>query len=513
MTRFLSLLFFFPFFLYGDERSHNADFDPLHYQVNKSSVTEGRVTINHKRINYEATAGVLELNKADPAEPTIDMFYVAYFKKRESTHVKRAITFIFNGGPGSASLWLHMGAVGPKRILAPQPGTAQLAPYTLTDNQYSLLNVSDLVFIDAPGTGYSRFSSQAIDQRERDEQRTRSANSVYGVNGDAQAFSQFIVQFLTHYQRWNSPKYLFGESYGTTRAVLLAQELKHNNVDINGIILMSQFLNYDNNIDDPELNPGIDQPYILSLPTYAASAWYHNQLPGKHPELKTFLNEAEQFAQGPYAQALLLGANLPEKQRQSVANQLYHFTGISADFWIRANLRIKGPVFAGKLLSDKNETIGRLDSRYRGSSLDNMGASADYDPNVSALTSPYLASFHDYLATTLNYRADHNYQVFTDAIQHWNMSGNSRDRAFNVLPNLARIMKLTPSMKVMVIGGIYDMATPYFTAKYDMSHLPISNNLRKNITFSWYETGHMPYIDESALKKMHTDLSEFISQK
>ncbi|WP_439144588.1 S10 family serine carboxypeptidase-like protein, partial [Serratia ureilytica] len=218
--------------------------------------------------------------------------------KNENKNESRPITFIYNGGPGSASLWLHMGALGPKRVIATQPEKTQLAPYQLTDNQYSLLNVSDLVFIDAPGTGYSRFSSSAASQPERAQQKAQSASNVYGVNGDAQAFSQFIVQFLTHYQRWNSPKYLLGESYGTTRSVVLAETLKNQNIDLNGIILMSQFLNYDNNVDDPNQNPGVDQPYYLALPTYAASAWYHQRLPGKHQSQTTLLDQAEQFALG-----------------------------------------------------------------------------------------------------------------------------------------------------------------------------------------------------------------------
>ncbi|WP_220433038.1 S10 family peptidase [Rahnella variigena] len=472
--------------------------------------TEGSVTVNQVKINYQAQTGVLELNNEDPEDPVIGMFYVAYFKKQENKPANRPITFIYNGGPGSASLWLHMGALGPKRVIATQPGKTQLAPYSLTNNQYSLLNVSDLVFIDAPGTGYSRFLSTATSQQERAQQKSQSANNVYGVNGDAQAFSQFIVQFLTDYQRWNSPKYLLGESYGTTRTVVLAEELKNLNIDLNGIILISQILNHDNNVDDPDLNPGVDQPYYLALPTYAASAWYHHTLPNKDQDLRTLLAEAERFALGPYALALQQGNNLPENDRQTTADQLYQFTGISADYWLKADLRLKGPVFSKKLLSSLNETIGRMDTRYHGSSLDNLGASASYDPNVSVLTSAYVAQFHDYLVKTLKYRSGQNYLAFSDAIHTWDMSGNSKERSFNVLPNLAGVMKTNPSMRIMVMGGIYDMATPYFAAKYEMSHLPVSAKLHNNMVFYWYDSGHMPYVDELSLKMMHADLSAFI---
>lgn len=475
--------------------------------------TEGSAMIDQVKINYQAQTGVLDLHNEDPEDPVIGMFYVAYFKKNENNNATRPVTFIYNGGPGSASLWLHMGALGPKRVTATQPGKTQSAPYQLTNNQYSLLNVSDLVFIDAPGTGYSRFASNAVSRPEREQQKSQSASNVYGVNGDAQAFSQFIVQFLTRYQRWNSPKYLLGENYGTTRSVVLAKALKEQNVDLNGIILMSQFLNYDHNIDDPHLNPGVDQPYYLAMPTYAASAWYHHRLPGKHDDLPLFLREAEQFALGPYAQALLQGANLSDKDRRSIAGQLYQFTGIPADYWIKADLRLKGAVFAKKLLSEQNETIGRIDTRYRGPALDNLDENANYDPNMTAITSAYVAQFHDYLGKMLKFSAGQNYQAFSDAIYGWDMSNNSRERPFNVLPALSQVMKMNPAMKVMVIGGVYDLATPYFVAKYEMSHLPVSPKLRENISFYWYGTGHMPYVDEPSLKKMHGDLSKFINQK
>lgn len=492
----------------GDNRQEPYVAYPL---PNQRVITEGSVIIDQEKINYQAETGILELNRNDPEDPVISMFYVAYFKK--DADERRPITFIYNGGPGSASLWLHMAALGPKRAISTQPQATQLAPYQLTNNQYSLLNVSDLVFIDAPGTGYSQFSSHASSKTEREYQKSQSASSVYGVNGDAWAFSQFVTQFLTDYQRWNSPKYLLGESYGTTRSVVLAHELMNQAIDLNGIIMVSQLLNYDNNIDDPDLNPGIDQPYYLALPTYTATASYHNMLPNKHEDLKILLQKAEQFALGPYAQALQQGANLPEDEKLTIAEQLYQFTGISADYWVKANLRLNGPVFSKKLLSRKNETIGRIDTRYNGSSINNLTEKADYDPSSSAIIFAHVAQFHDYLRTTLKFNIDRNYQIFSDAAQNWNMSISNNARSFNVLPTLSWVMKNNPKMKVMVIGGIYDLATPYFIAKYEMSHLPVSPKLYDNISFYWYATGHMPYLDEISLKKMHADMAAFIKKR
>jgi carboxypeptidase C (cathepsin A) len=504
-------LFFSGFSLatYPPETAPDAYSSLAEYTV----TTEGSVMVNQVKINFQAHTGVLELNNEDPEGPVASMFYVAYFKKKENKQENRPITFIYNGGPGAASLWLHMGAFGPKKVMTAQPGKTQSAPYTLNSNPYSLLNISDLVFIDAPGTGFSRFTSPADTQEKRVQQKLHVAKSVQGVSGDAQAFSQFIVQFLTDYQRWNSPKYLLGESYGTTRSVVLAEALKDLSVDLNGVILISPFLNYDLTIDDPDLNPGVDQPYYLALPTYAASAWYHQQLPNPSPDLPTLLAKVEQFALGPYAQALQQGSHISENDRQAIAGQLYQFTGIPADYWIKANLRIKGPIFSRQLLGSQNETIGRLDTRHQGPSLENLGVTAYYDPSASISASVYVAQFNDYLGKTLKFNTGQYYRIFSDVISSWDMTLNSRDRALNVLPNLANVMKKNPAMKIMVVGGVYDLATPYFAAKYEMSHLPVPAKLRKNIILNWYDTGHRPYEDEATLKKMHADLSAFYTQK
>lgn len=492
----------------GDQQeTHGAN--PL---PNPRIITEGSVIINREKINYQAETGIMELNRDDPEDPVISMFYVAYFK--ENANERRPITFIYDGGPGGSSFSLHMAAFGPKRVISSQPQVPlQLAPYQLTNNQYSLLNVSDLVFIDAPGTGYSRFFSHASNKTEREYQKSQRASSVFDVKGDALTFSQFITQFLTYHQRWNSPKYLLGVSYGTTRSVALAAQLINQSIDLNGIILMSQILNYDNNVDDPYLNPGIDQPYYLALPTYTATALYHNKLPDKHNDLEVLLQEAEQFALGSYAQALQQGANLPEDKKLAIAKQLYQFTGITADDWIKANLRLSGRVFAKKLLSTINETIGRSDTRYSGPSINNLTIESDYDPAGASNISAFVAQFHDYLRETLKFNTDQNYQIFSDTIlQNWNMSINNNMRLSNMLPLLSRVMKYNPRMKIMVTGGIYDLATPYFIAKYEINHLPISPKLYDNINFYWYPSGHGVALDEPSLKQMHADITAFIEK-
>ncbi|AMC13392.1 S10 family peptidase [Liberibacter crescens] len=479
---------------------------PVHVTSNRNvNITEGSVVIGKKNINYQAETGMLELYIDDGADPVTRIFYIAYFKKNESE--KRPITFVYGGGPGSSSTHLHIGGLGPKRVVPPSPQTTKLPPYQMINNEYSLLDSSDLVFIDAPGTGYGNFFSTSNVKIEREKENRDSAINVYGSHGDSHAFSQFIIQFLTDHQRWNSPKYLLGESYGTVRSVLLAEDLGINGVGVNGIILISPVMNYYTNIDTSLLSPGIDYPYYLTLPTYAAIAWYHNMLPGKHEDQKIFLSNVEQFALGPYAKALQKGINLSKNDKKNIAAQLYQFTGISTDDWIKADLRLNDEEFSKKLLNDRDEVIGRLDARFSGSSMDKVPLQGHHDPSSSAIYYAYAAQINNYLEKTLKFYFKQNYKLASsDPFSSWRWSKKS----LNVLPTLAFIMKEVPAMKVMVISGIYDLATPYFTAKYDMDHLPISPKLHENISFYLYDTGHAPYLDEPSLKKMYVDMTEFI---
>lgn len=473
--------------------------------------SEGKVKLNQGRLDYRAEAGALALNTDDPDEPIATLSYVAYFKTMDKAAKpeNRAITFIYNGGPGSSSVWLHMGGLGPKRVVTSTPDNPVLPPYPVIDNAYSLLDASDLVFIDAPGTGFGQFISHAANAQERQAQKYQKANDTYSIDGDAHAFAQFVTQFLSRYQRWNAPRYLLGESYGTTRTVALANRLKvQHNLDVNGIILLSQYLSRDIDIDRPESNPGIDQPYYLALPTYAAIAHYYQRPPHIAENLDHLLTEVEQFSLGPYAQALAQGNLLPEAQKAELAEQLGRYTGIPAREWVKADLRLSGPLFVKKLLAEQGDTVSRTDGRYRGASLDTMVARGDYDP-VMTIGSGFISAYRDYLAKALNVHTVQDYVSDSNAIYHWNMA--PENRSFNLLPALSETMKMNPRMKVMVLGGVYDLATPYFVAQYHLNHLSLPEKLRANLQFHRYQSGHLPYLDDNSLQQLHQDLHGFIA--
>lgn len=483
-----------------------------------SSETEGSVTVEGKRVDYKAVAGTLVLHGAGDKEhePTVSMFYTAYFKKGAPAG-KRPITFIYNGGPGSATVWLHMGAFGPKRVVTSDDSHTPAAPYGLVNNDYSLLDASDLVFIDAPGAGFSRLIADDQDKDKREEQMKDRKKAIYGVDGDGHAFAQFITQFLSKYGRWNSPKYLFGESYGTTRSAVVANILENeDSVDLNGVILLSQILSFDTSIDGPEFNPGIDLPYVLALPTFAATAYYHHQLPQPPAALEPFLKEVEQYAMGDYAQALMQGAALDTARKQAVAEKLHQYTGLPVDYLLKANLRVTGGMFEHELQASSDTTTGRLDSRFAGPSLDPLSKTSEYDPQSSAISSAYVAAFNDYVRTQLKFGQDMRYRLFAD-IDHWDFAhkapgvqGEALQSSTNVMPDLAMAMKTNPNLKVYLNGGYYDLATPYFAAEYEMNHLPIPDSLRKNISTQWYPSGHMVYAHQDSLKQLHDNVAKFI---
>jgi carboxypeptidase C (cathepsin A) len=506
-----------------------------HTPTTPDSITEGSVTVGGQAIAYRAIAGTITVGGTDPqdatigfdgkplpdanvhlpehaedAPPTARMFYAAYFKK-DAIAAQRPITFIYNGGPGSPTMWLHMGTFGPKRIVTPDTQHQEGAPYTIVNNEYSLLDVSDVVFIDAPGTGLSRTFGK------------NKGEAFYGVDADGHAFERFIRRFLSKYDRWNSPKYLFGESYGTPRSAVLAADLR--SVDLNGIILLSQILSFDNSVDGPTANPGVDQAYALALPTFAATAWYHHKLPTQPPALKPFLAEVEKYALGDYMAALLQGTELPDAQRQAVAEKLHSYTGLPVDYLLRADLRVTGGEFSKELKLDEGMTTGRLDSRYQGPDVDPMSATSSYDPQSDAITSAWNTAINQYLHNDLKYASQATYLM--SARQggefNWNMNHQPPGRGFpgggapgssetgaNVMPDLAYRMKMNPKMKVMLAGGYYDLATPYFEGVYEMHHLPMPRNLQSNISYHYYEAGHMIYVREDILKQFHADVANFI---
>ncbi len=492
----------------------------------ESVASEGSVTVEGARIDYKTVAGTLVVHPKgwdDAARPAAtpddkadkgpeagggaeaSMFYVAYFKKGAPA-AGRPITFLYNGGPGSPTVWLHMGAFGPRRVVTRDGAHTPAAPYGLIDNAYSLLDASDLVFIDAPGTGFSRIAG-------KDKEK-----SFWGVDPDAYAFEQFIISFLGKYGRWNSPKYLFGESYGTPRSAVVVSALETDqSIDFNGVILLSQILNFDLSADGPEANPGVDQAYIAALPTYAATAWYHRKVSGDRPaDLTTFIKEAEAFALGDYASALQAGAGLDPARKTAVAERLSHFTGLPVAYLLKANLRINGGMFEKTLREDQGLTTGRLDTRFAGPDIDPLSKEAEYDPQSAALGSAYISAFNDYARTQLGYGADKVFKPHADVGRFWGFTHQQPGQPegfpgpLNVMPDLAVAMKVNPDLKIMVTGGYYDLATPYFEGWYEMHHLPVPDSLQSNIEYHYYPSGHMVYANEASLKALHDDTAAFI---
>ncbi|UWZ82880.1 S10 family peptidase [Occallatibacter riparius] len=492
------------------------------------SATDGSVTVGGQAIAYRAVAGVLTVGSTDaqdamlgldgkylpdsgidlPGKPedqpaTARMFYTAYFKKGAQA-ASRPITFLYNGGPGSATMYLHMGAFGPKRIVTPDGQHQAAAPYPLVENQYSLLDVSDLVFIDAPGAGFSRVMGKD------------AGKAFFGTDEDAHAFDRFIRRFLTKYSRWNSPKYIFGESYGTTRSAVLSRMLQ--GVDLNGVVLLSQILSFDNSADGPEGNPGTDQPYFLSLPSMAATAWYHHRVPNQTAQLEPFLREVEQFSLGEYASALLQGADLSADRKKAIADKLQGYTGVPAAYWMKANLRVSGGDYSKELQSEEGLTTGRLDTRYQGPDMDRLSKEAEYDPFTNSITAAYVTAINQYAREELKYGENMTYKP--SARQpgwHWNLAhvppgGQGWESSVNVMTDLAVAMKRNPKIKVMLMGGYFDLGTLYFGATYEMKHLPMPQSLQSNISYHWFQTGHMVYVNESALKELHEQTAAFIRE-
>jgi carboxypeptidase C (cathepsin A) len=424
---------------------------------------------------------------------------VAYFK-RDAKAEDRPITFFYNGGPGSSTVWLHMGSLGPKHVATDGDQHLPAAPYKLVDNPYSLLDSSDLVFIDMPGTGFGRIVGKDPDK------------AFWGVDEDANAFARFIARFIGKYNRWNSPKYIFGESYGTTRSAVLADILANStNIDLNGVILLSQIFNFTTDIDGPGGNPGVDLPYVLALPTYAATAWYHKKLPDQPATLEPFLKEVEDFAMGPYTHALAQGTDLTADEKQKVADKLHSYTGLPVAYLLKANLRVNGGEFEKTLLEDQDLTTGRLDTRFSGPNLNPLSEGSEYDPQSSAISSAYVALFNDYVRRDLKYGEGQTYlpEALFGGFQ-WDVKHRGNPTSLNVAPDLAEAMKTNPGLRVMVNGGYYDLATPFFAAQYEEKHLPIPQSLAKNIEFDWYESGHMVYVRDESLKQLHDRVAAFI---
>ena len=492
--------------LADDAPANDAAKPSTDYTKPTLSTTSGSVTIGGNKISYKANTGTLIL-KDGKDQPAVSMFYVYYAKDGASTD--RPVTFFFNGGPGSSTVWLHMGAFGPQRVTTLDDAHTPGAPYALVNNDDSLLDVTDEVFIDAPGTGFSRVLDKDLGGKA-------DPKDYYGVDQDGKAFSQFIQEFLSKYGRWNSPKYIFGESYGTIRGPVLTLDLQNASVDINGLILLSAIPNTEISPDGDGLNPGIDIPFALVLPTQAAVAWYHNKVPNKPAKLEDFLAQVEKYAMGDYLTALNAGSTLDPATKQKVAEQLHAYTGLPTAYWLKANLRVTGGQFEHELLSDDDKLAGRLDGRFSGYALDPLGEQAAYDPQSSAISSAYVSLFNDYVRKTLKYGEGQIYIPLSFDVngkwdfKHQNPFGQGFPGATNVMPDLAIAMGQNPTMKVMLNGGYYDLATAFYAAQFQMQHLPMDDKLQSNITYAWYPSGHMVYANPASAKMLHDNVAKFI---
>lgn len=465
------------------------------------SVTHHSVRIDGKKIDYTATAGTLILRN-DKDEPIARFGYIAYTRDGVDALGKRPVTFAYNGGPGSSSLWLHMGALGPKRVVVKDPEVTPPAPYNLEDNQYSLLDVSDVVMIDPVGTGFSKALGKSKDA------------DFWGVDEDIKSVSQFIKQYVSRNNRYNSPKFLLGESYGTMRSAGVVDYLQQRmGISMNGVVLVSSVLD----LPTITFGDGDDRSYVFYLPTYAAVAWYHDALDNKPADLKPFLDEVRDFARGEYAQALLKGDELGSTERQKIVDKLHEYTGLSKDYIEKANLRVKGPQFSKELMREQHKTVGRLDARYDGNSMDLLGEYARYDPQSSAISPAYISSFMHYLHNELDFGRGETYHVSgSGTFGKWNWRHRKNGGGFPSGPNTAvdlrEAMMKNPYLKVMVLNGYYDLATPFFATEYTMSHMNLEKDLQSNIIMKYFEAGHMMYVKEESLAQMKKAVAGFITE-
>ncbi len=479
----------------GDKQDRPADkSDALKpEEKERTSVTQHDMTINGRALHYTATAGTLIIRDEED-KPYGSIFYIAYTVSAADPKT-RPVTFLYNGGPGSASLWLHMGSVGPVRVLSASPAATGSGPYTVVPNEFTLLDQSDLVFIDAPLTGFSRTVAKGV------------AKDFTGVDPDLKAFGKVIERYLTVNERWNSPKFLFGESYGTTRSAGLSAVLQENGVSLNGIVLLSSVLNYAR-----ARASGMDLDAIYNLPSYAAIAWFHNKIADKPGDMAAFVQQAREFAGGEYRAALEQGDRLPPAEADALAAKLAHFTGLSTAYLKETKLRIAPTRFRRELLRGEGDVLGRYDARFEGTDVDDAGENPSYDPSDTGITGAYVAAQHDYLERELRWETTDQYRPSANTIGEWDWH-HGRGRYAEQMPNtavdLADTMRKNPKLKVLSANGWFDLATPFFGTEYDVSHMMLTPELQKNIRFTYYPAGHMVYLNVDALRAMRKDLSEF----
>jgi len=458
-------------------------------------VTRHEARIGGKLVKYTVTTGMMPLKK-EAGETEARIFFMAYTADRTGAPAQRPLTFSFNGGPGSSSVWLHLGAIGPKRVKMLDDGRMPAPPYELVDNDESWLDQTDLVFLDPVGTGYSRATKPELGKK------------FWGVQGDIESVGEFIRLYLSRYQRWGFPLFVVGESYGTTRAAGLAGHLIEKGIAFNGIVLISTILNF----ETARFTKGNDLPYVLFLPTYTATAWYHKKLPAdlQAKPLRAVLDEAERWALGDYTLALAKGDRLSVGERQAVVDTLARYTGLDRSFLDQSDMRVEIQRFDKELLRDQKRTVGRLDSRFQGSDALAAGERPDFDPSLAAIRPPYTAMFNDYVRAELGYKSDLTYHILGGGIGAWDW-GTSNGFA-DVSESLRSAFAKNPHMKLMVAKGYYDLATPYFAVEYTLSHMGLDPALRRNVRTREYEAGHMMYIDKKELARLHQDVAAFLQE-
>ncbi|MDB5071176.1 MAG: peptidase [Candidatus Eremiobacteraeota bacterium] len=458
------------------------------------AVTHGTAVAGGRRIAYTARAGTILL-KDKENDPAASMFYVAYTADRTDART-RPVTFFWNGGPGSSTIWLHMGSFGPVRVDVPNNATQPGAAPTLRNNDATLLDTSDLVFVDAIGTGWSTVVARG------------KTSDYYGVDEDAKAFSQFIQRWITRNGRWQSPKFLFGESYGTTRAANVANLLQTDGVAVSGIVLLSSALDY--NFLPFGNGPGEDLAYIGYLPTEAAVAWYHHKAAGNPPSLPAFLNEVRAFAGGPYAQALLRGDTLDSTTRAQIVAKMHAYTGLSPAYIEAANLRINPNRFEQELLRAEGRNVGRYDGRYSGPAIDRNAAFVDYDPSDTMTSAAYVAAFNHYAHDVLHYRDDRPYDVLDFKVnQDWKYQRGTDPSAVSVVADLQSVMVQNPSLHVLSANGYFDLATSFYGTEYLLNHLNLSLEQRKRLHYAYFNSGHQVYLNHDALVQFKNELVTF----
>ena len=467
----------------------------------EQSVTQHRLSAGGKAMDYTATAGALVV-RDDADKPVANMGYIAYTKSG-ARDPNRPILFAFNGGPGSSSVWLHMGVLGPKRVVVADLVPTPPAPFRTVDNEFGVLDKSDLVMIDPVGTGISHAVCEKQDA------------DFWGVDPDIDSISRFIAQYVSDNNRWTSPKYLLGESYGTTRAAAIVNDLRaKRSLTFNGLVLVSVATD----IQAIFAIPGNDRPYAVYLPAFASVAWYHKMLPNQPQDIAPFLNEVRQYSIGPYSQALMKGDSLTGADRDAVAEQLSRYTGLSTAYLKAANLRVTESMFVTELLKAQRKTVSRLDARFVGPTADPLQKNADYDPSFSAIGAAFTAAFLDYFHSDLKFGSGRTYIASNWTIGDkwkWTHSviGVSGDQPMvNSGVDLAQAIVQDPNLRVLVLNGYYDLATPFSATEYVVNHLGLPPGLESHIQMKYYEAGHMMYVHPGSLKKMKSDLDAFVSE-